>query len=248
VNEDRIVKTSDGDMGVVVSHPDGEGPFPVILLFHHGPGMDEGSRELIQMISDQGYYVIGPDRYYRNGHFIVADMKALRDPNADPEAGKRFMEMLIGTTDEMVERDVQAVLEYLKSDPAAKQGPMGCIGYCIGGRSVLRTIAQHPDVFRVGVGLHPSMCTTPDDNSPHLAVASYTGRLYLGFGSEDQSQPASANQDLIDHTNGLGDGRGVAEIHDGADHGFGVPGGSYHEGAASRSYQVAFEMFEKELV
>ncbi|MGH9007597.1 MAG: dienelactone hydrolase family protein [Acidimicrobiales bacterium] len=247
MNEDRTITTADGEMGVVVSHPEGDGPFPVVVLFHHGPGMDEGSRELIQMISDAGYYVIGPDRYYRHGHFIVMDMHAMSAPDADPEESKRFMDIFIGTTDDMMERDVQAVLEYLKTDPAAKQGPMGCIGYCIGARTVLRTIASHPDVFRVGVGLHPSLCTTADDDSPHLAVSSYPGRLYLGFGSLDQMQPASANQPLMEATNGLGD-RGIAEVHEGADHGFGVPGGSYHEKAAGRSYEVAFEMFEKELV
>ena len=39
-----------------------------------------------------------------------------------------------------------------------------------------------------------------------------------------------------------------AEIHDGADHGFGVIGsGAYHQSAADRSYERVKVMFDREL-
>jgi carboxymethylenebutenolidase len=123
---------------------------------------------------------------------------------------------------------------------------MGCIGYCIGARSVLRAIRDRGDEFRAAVGLHPSFCTTDDADSPHLAVPSYTGSLYIAFGTADTMQPASANTPLIDATNALA--KGEAEIHEGADHGFGVYGGAYHDAAASRSYERAQMMFERELM
>lgn len=44
VNEIRTITTDDGDMGVVARHPDGD--FPVVSFFHHGPGLDEGSRRV----------------------------------------------------------------------------------------------------------------------------------------------------------------------------------------------------------
>src|SRR3546814_14121655 len=65
--------------------------------------------------------------------------------------------------------------------PAARvDGPKGCIGYCIGARSALRTMANHPDVFLAGVGLHPSFCATDQADSPHLAVPLLPGHLYIG--------------------------------------------------------------------
>ncbi|MCB0991946.1 MAG: dienelactone hydrolase family protein, partial [Acidimicrobiales bacterium] len=95
-------------------------------------------------------------------------------------------------------------------------------------------------------GLHPSFCTTDAPDSPHLAVPTYTGSLYIAFGSADQMQPASANEALIDATNALE--KGEAEIHDGADHGFGVIGsGAYHQSAADRSYERVKVMFDREL-
>ena len=62
------VPTPDGEMGAYVRRPDGDGPFPVIVYFHHGPGLDEGSKESMQLLADAGYYVVSPDRYHREGH------------------------------------------------------------------------------------------------------------------------------------------------------------------------------------
>ena len=42
-------------------------------------------------------------------------------------------------------------------------------------------------------------------------------------------------------------GEGQAEIDDGADHGFGVFGPAHHEAAATRSYERARIMFDREL-
>jgi carboxymethylenebutenolidase len=244
--ENRTITTRDGDMGVVVSHPDGAGPFPVVVFFHHGPGLDDGSRELITTIGDAGYYVVAPDRYWRQGSFLNFDMHALRSPDADPAAAAQFQAAFFGTTDDLVASDVDAVLGYLGADPAARGAPMGCIGYCIGARSVLRTLAAHPDTFTVGIALHPSFCVTDDDDSPHTGVATLPGHLYVGIGAEDQMSSAEANAPLIEAVAVLGD-RGTVEVHDGANHGFAVPGPAFHETAASRSYEQALSLFAKVL-
>jgi carboxymethylenebutenolidase len=216
----------------------------VIVYFHHGPGLDGGSKESMQRLADAGYYVVSPDRYHREGAWLTFDPKVMRSgtPEGD-ELRKRMFSILLGTTDDMVETDLEALLTALDGQPAARPAPMGVIGFCIGARSVLRTLGNHPDVFTAGVALHPSFCTTEDADSPHLIVDGYEGLLYVGFGAEDTSQSPDANQPLIHATNQMSDGRGLAEIHDGADHGFAVPGGAYHPGAADRSYARALEIF-----
>jgi carboxymethylenebutenolidase len=240
------VPTSDGAMGAYVRRPDGAGPFPVIVYFHHGPGLDDGSKESMQMLADAGYYVVSPDRYHREGAWLAFDPAQMRSgtPEGDKLREKMFG-ILMGTTDAMVESDLTALLTALDKEPAARKAPMGVIGFCIGARSVMRTVAAHPDIFTAGVGLHPSFCTTEDADSPHLSVAAYDGLLYMGFGSEDKMQSADANKPFIDAVNTAMDGRGLAEIHDGADHGFAVPGGAYHDAAADRSYEKALEIFGK---
>lgn len=227
-----------GPLGVHIVHPDGEGPFPVVVFFHHGPGLDDGSKRTMERIAEWGYYVVTHDRYHRAEPWY-------RMASRSEDEIKKMFGLVLGTTEDQVAEDLGAVLGWLPSDPAARAGAMACIGYCIGARSVLCTIRDHGDRFRAGVGLHPSFCTTADPDSPHLAVPSYTGSLYIGFGSADMMQPASANMALIDATNALA--KGEAEIHDGADHGFGVFGPAYHEAAAGRSYERARAMFDREL-
>jgi carboxymethylenebutenolidase len=246
VNETRTITTKDGEMGVVVSHPDGDRPFPVVLFFHHGPGLDDGSQQAVRTISDAGYYVIAPDRYYRHGSFLAFDMRALRSPDADPAAAAQFEAAFFGTTDDLVADDVDGIVEYVKGDPAARPAPMGCIGYCIGARSVLRALSAHPDTFAVGIALHPSFCVTPDADSPHKDVAALKSHLYVGIGGEDQASSAEANAPLIEAVGELGD-RGMVEVHDGASHGFAVPGPAFHEPAAARSYEQALALFAKVL-
>jgi carboxymethylenebutenolidase len=232
---------------VHVVKPEGEGPFPVVVFFHHGPGFDDGSKQLVQMIADRGYYVAAIDRYHRFEPWVRFDMAKARDPDPENPERKRMMSMLFGTTDDQVEEDVSALLADLQAEPAARDGAMGCIGYCIGARSVLRTMAHHPDQFLAGVGLHPSFCATDDADSPHLAVPSLPGHLYIGIGEADQMQSVEMNKPLIEAVGELGD-RGTVEIHPGADHGFAVPGSpAYQEAAASRSYDRAFAIFEQAL-
>lgn len=230
------LSTPDGPMGLFVVRPDGEGPWPAIISFHHGPGLDDGSKEAMRRIAGWGYVVASHDRYHRDGEWLLLDM---RSPSEDDR--RRAFEIFLAATDERVAADLDAVLTFLDADPAVADGPLGCIGYCIGGRSVLRTMAPHPDRVRAGVALHPSRCTTDEPDSPHLSVPAITGSLYVAFGAEDRSQPASDNQALIDLVAALPTGE--VEVLPGADHGFAVPGRSYHEAAADRSYARARDLF-----
>jgi carboxymethylenebutenolidase len=227
-----------GPMGIHVVRPDGDGPFPVVVFFHHGPGLDDGAKQTMARIAEWGYYVVSHDRYHRAEPWYTM-------ANRGGDEMKKMFGLVMGTSEAQVADDLGAVVAWLPSDPAARSGAMGCIGYCIGARSALCTIGDRGEAFPAAVGLHPSFCTTEGPDSPHLAVPTYGGSLYIAFGSADTMQPASDNTALIDATNALD--KGEAEIHDGADHGFGVYGPAYHEAAAARSYERVKVMFDREL-
>ena len=244
MNETLALAAADGEMGIHVVRPDGDGPFPVIVFFHHGPGLDDGSKQAMQLLADAGHYVVSHDRYHRDGPWFTLT-PAMR---SDPEAMDRFRGVLTGTTEEMVDRDLPALFDHLADDPAAADDPMGCIGYCIGARSVVCSMAAQPGRFAAGIGLHPSFCTTDAPDSPHLRVPAITGSLYVAFGADDKMQSPADNVPFIDAVNAMPDGRGEAEVLDGADHGFSVPGSpTYHEAAAAQAYERAVALFARTL-
>lgn len=241
--ERRELDTGDGQLGVYIARPDGDGPFPLVMFFHHGPGFDEGSREAAQGIAEEGYCVVVPDRYWRSGPWRTFDITALFAEGPDSPAMQEFLGLLIGTTDDMVSSDIATVIGSLQGDPAVDTDNAGCIGYCIGARTVVRALSGQPDVFVAGVGLHPSFCVTPEPNSPHLSVPTISGRLHMAQGTADQLASLEQNQPLLDAVAELGD-RGSIDVIEGADHGFAVPGGpAYHPEGAARSYATAHAIF-----
>lgn len=242
MHETLTIPAPDGDLGIHVVRPDGDGPFPVIVFFHHGPGLDDGSKAAMQLLADGGYYVVSHDRYHRERpwYSLSPDMRS------DQNAMRVFWGVLMGTTEDLVARDLDAVLVHLAGDPAARDdGPLGCIGYCIGARSVVCTMGgEHSARFAAGVALHPSFCTTDAPDSPHLLVPSIPGSMYVAFGSADTMQSPADNVPFIDAVNAMQDGRGEAEVLDGADHGFAVPNSpAYHAAAAARAYDKARALF-----
>lgn len=240
VEETHRLETPDGPMGLYVVRPEGDEPRPAVVSFHHGPGLDTGSKEAMARIAAWGYVVASHDRYHRDGEWVSLDMRA---PSEDDR--RRAFEIFVGATDARVAADLDAVLAFLDADPGVRPGPMGCIGYCIGGRSVLRAMAAHPERFAAGVALHPSRCTTEEDDSPHLVVPDLDGSLYVAFGAEDTTQPPSDNEALI----ALVDAHpaGEVEVHEGAVHGFAVPGPAHHDAASARSYDRARALFSAAL-
>src|SRR5262249_56893694 len=107
--------------------------------------------------------------------------------------GRGLEEIFLSGGDEMILADVDALLADLDADPAARPGRYGCAGYCIGARAVLRSMAAHPDLFAAGACFHPSFCTTPGDDSPHLSRPGLPAVVYVGIGAQDLAQPVAAN-------------------------------------------------------
>jgi carboxymethylenebutenolidase len=217
----------------------------VILFFHHGPGLDAGSQRLMRWLADAGYYVVSHDRYHRERPWY----RLTAETERDPEAVAAFRRVILGTSESGVQVDVQAVVRHIEGDPAARAGAaMGCIGYCIGARSVVCTMAARGERFVAGVALHPSLCTTDEPDSPHLRVPSIPGSLYVAFGGEDQAQPVADNAAFIAAVQALPGGRGEAEVLEGADHGFAVPGRpNFHEVAAAHTQQRALALYHAKL-
>ncbi|MGF1600206.1 MAG: hypothetical protein ACFCVK_25440 [Acidimicrobiales bacterium] len=63
---------------------------------------------------------------------------------------------------------------------------------------------------------------------------------------DDGLAPVDHNQPLLDAVAALGEPSGYG-VYDGADHGFAVPGFTYHEPAADKAYDRALELLGRQL-
>ncbi len=235
--QDIRIDTPDGSMGAVVARPDGDGPFGAVIVYMAAPGLTDGLRGIAQRLAAEGYLAIAPDLYHRFGDRLTFA----------PDERERMMATMRELSDEMVVRDTEGVLAHLDAAPEAAGPAYGCIGFCMGGRFVVRAVSAFPQRFAAGAALHPTALLQPDNpDSPHLGLARATAELYVGFGGADEMVPP-AHQDAVREqveAHGL---TATIDVHAGAEHGFMLPGARYQEAAANRSWERTLELFARTL-
>jgi len=68
MKERRIdIPTPAGQMETFITHPNGDGPFPPVILYMDVWGLREELFDIARRIATVGYYCAVPDFYYRQG-------------------------------------------------------------------------------------------------------------------------------------------------------------------------------------
>ena len=143
------VETKDGIMPAFVVRPENAAPCHLVIQYMDVWGVREELYDIARRIAAFGYVCAVPDLYYRWGEIRTA----FRDSNGrmisfarlSPEQQARTIEPLKKLSDAMVVDDTAALLAHFRSDPGVHQGGVGTIGYCMGGRHVMRVAAEFPD-------------------------------------------------------------------------------------------------------
>jgi carboxymethylenebutenolidase len=120
--ESVTITSRDGDdIEAYLARPMAPGPFGGVVVIHHMPGYDEGSKEIVRRYASQGYNAICPNLFYREA------------PGAPPDDAAARVRSLGGVPDERLVADVSGAVSYLRGLPSAN-GRVGVAGYCSGGR------------------------------------------------------------------------------------------------------------------
>ncbi|MFL5737167.1 MAG: dienelactone hydrolase family protein [Actinomycetota bacterium] len=239
-NEIRV-ETLDGVMTTFVAHPDGDGPFPVAVLYMDGVGYRDQVKENARRFAAGGYYVVAPDLFYRSGAQLTFDWSA-----TDEVSRERMMAAIRSLSPEKVRADTEAALASIAGDPAAAaEGPMVTVGYCMGARYALHAAAG--EGFVAAAGIHPGALATDAPDSPHLDLASVRGEVYFAFAEIDRS----ATPELIDRFREEVERQGVrgqVERIPGVTHGFAMADlPVYDPGAAERQFERVLELWRRNL-
>jgi len=65
IEKEIDIATADGDMNTFITHPEEEGPHPVVLFLMDAPGKRGELHDMARRLGTAGYYVMLPNLYYR---------------------------------------------------------------------------------------------------------------------------------------------------------------------------------------
>lgn len=208
-----------------VAKPEGEGPFPGMVLIHHMPGWDEWYWEATRRFAQHGYAAICPNLYERNG-----------DGAPDEVAGRA--REAGGIPDAQVVGDLAGAMGWLR-EQGYSSGKVGIFGTCSGGRHGYVAAAKLGD--KVDALIHcwggrtvqaPDQLTPNQPENPISLTSSITAPILGIFGNDDQNPPPDQVNQLEEELKNQGK---QYEFHryDGAGHGF-----FYYDRAAYRQEQA----------
>jgi carboxymethylenebutenolidase len=241
------VPTADGEMTTFVAHPDGDGPFPVAVVYMDAIGYREALKDNARRFASHGYYCVAPDLFYRSGTGLTFDMEKLAAEGFEGEEGQRLRSVMAGVQSDKVVADTEAIFAAIESDPAAAPGPKVCVGYCMGARLALHLASARGDEIAAMAGIHPGALVTDQPDSPHHDVAGIRGEVYVAFAENDRTATPE-NVDRFREELERNEVRGVVERLPETAHGFAMADlPAYHRDAAERHFERTLELWRRAL-
>ncbi len=178
-----LMITGDGgdQVQAYLAVPDEPVPRGGVVVIHHLPGYDRGTKEITRRFAELGYDAICVNLYWREA------------PGAAPDDAAAVARANRGIPDARLIGDVAGAAAYLRSLPSSN-GKVGVIGYCSGGRqSVLAACNLDLDACVDCYGAYvtgtptasfPLQVTNLVDQLPHLKAP------LLGLFGEQDSAPS----------------------------------------------------------
>ena len=241
------IETPDGTADAYLAAPEGDGRHPGVILYMDAFGPRPRLEEMADRLAAEGYVVLVPHVFYRQGRAPLIDTSSLQDPDARGELFAQIGPWLAALTPELAMRDADAYVDYLRSHDQVGDGPIGVTGYCMGGALALRTAAEHPGDVGAAAAFHPARLATDAPDSPHLLADRLMAEVYVASADHDQGMPPEQQQRLdaalteagVTHT---------CEQYDGAAHGFTMSDTAvYDEAATERHWAALTDLFRRTL-
>ena len=240
-----------GAMETFAVHPSGEGKFPSVILYMDMWGMRATLEHVARRIAAAGYYCILPDLYYRGGRIRYAahDIpgRQLNFAALEPAHQTALRAAMDGLSDAMVIEDTAYLLDFMRDQPVLN-GPVGAVGYCMGGRHALCVAGTFPQRFKATACLHGAGLVSAGEHSPHLIARQAAGEIYCGHAELDRYAPPDVVARLDDTFTGCAV-RYQRRVHIGAEHGYALSDRDvFDRDATDQDWTAIFAMLRRQLV
>jgi carboxymethylenebutenolidase len=111
-----------------VARPDGDGPFPVVIMIHEFYGLNESIVGKADGLAEAGYVVVAPDTFRGSTTAWIP----------------RAIFQVITTRSEQVVQDLDSVYAWIAAQPDFDPNRIGVLGFCYGGRASLTYSLHNP--------------------------------------------------------------------------------------------------------
>lgn len=238
IDRELDITTKDGVMNTFITHPEEEGPHPVIIFLMDAPGKRGELHDMARRLGSVGYYVMLPNLYYRR----------VREFRIMDSGREKMYEHMDSLSNAMVCDDVGTLIEFADQDAAARGGKIGCVGYCMSGPFAFAAAAKYSDRIAASASMHGVHLYSDKPDSPHLDADKVAGEMYFGCAETDEYAPKEMVDKLEHYLAGTGINARI-EWYPDTKHGFVFPKreGIYHKPSAERHWERLFALYRRNL-
>ena len=237
------IPTREGATTTFICHPERGGPHPVVLFYMDAPAIREELRDMARRIASVGYYVVLPNLYYRSG---VMELGPFSGPD-DGATRARMFELMGSLTIPKIMDDTEALLAYVDSQPAARPGSVGAVGYCMSGQYAVNAAVRFHGRVTAAASFYGVSLVTDQPDSPHRAGTRTKAELYFGCAETDRWAPPEM-VDALRAAMAESGAQAEVELYPGVEHGFAFPQrAAYDRAAADRHWERLFALFRRRL-
>ncbi|HVV25039.1 MAG TPA: dienelactone hydrolase family protein [Pseudonocardiaceae bacterium] len=215
---DVEVPTADGHSASTLHVPDGDGPWPAVLMFPDAGGIRGTFHDMGDHLAGFGYVVLVPDIYYRAGDWQPFDVRTLF---TDPDERARMGTLTSALTPPKIIEDAGAYADFLLARPEVTGTAVGTTGYCLGGYLSMTAAGGLGTRIAAAASIHGGRIAVADEpTSPHLAADRIAAAVYVA-GAQEDSHFTADQAALLEQALTAADVEHTVEIYP-ARHGFAV--------------------------
>ena len=233
--------------------PDGQGPFPPVLVLHDRFGLTPHVRGVASRLAAEGFYALAPALYATPTSIADAAPEFLRPATPvhfdygreeDAEAQASML------SDERAEEIVKQAIGYLALRSASRNGPCGILGFSMGARLAFLSACRFPSDVRAaacfyGKGIASTAAMQRGRPRPIDLAGELAASLLLFYGQLDTTISRRERAEVEQRLTALGKDFRMQVFPDAGEDFFSAERDSYRIHASREAWEETISLFRR---